>query len=199
MTPASRSRRISHRRRRLTNHSERRRRIRFRATLPIRIHAQDTDLRGETRNVSLLGASAITDRPAPEGVPVTAEMDLPGGGGPPIRMEGTIVRSVSLNLPGDARYEVGVFAMRFHDQDELRLSQYLDQIQMAEYAAVRAGYKALREKIRQRQAKRRALLARRRRLARRAKRTGRPRTHHSTRRPSRGCGQRRPHHGPLTC
>ncbi len=142
-------------RRRTTDHSERRRRIRFRAMLPIRIHTGGTELQGQTRNVSLLGASAITDQPATTGTPATAELDLPGGG-PPIRMEGTIVRSISINLPGISQYEVGVFAMRFQDQDESRLSRYLEELQITEYATIRAGYKALREKIRRRQAKRRA-------------------------------------------
>lgn len=154
-------------RRRLGDHSERRRRIRFRATLPIRIHTTEGEVHGETRNVSLLGASAITDRPATQGATATAELDLPGGG-LPIRMEGTIVRSIPLDVPGDSRYEVGVFAMKYPDQDETRLSQYLEQLQIAEYAAVRAGYKALREKIRRREAHKRALLlAQRRRRARR--------------------------------
>lgn len=170
------SRRISRERprRRLIDHSERRRRIRFRATLPIRIHTADANLHGQTRNVSLLGASVITDRPAIQGAPATAEIDLPGGG-MPIRMEGTVVRSISLNLPGESRYEVGVFAMRFHDHDETRLSQYLDQLQITEYAAVKAGYKALREKIRIRQARKRArlLASRRRQAARRSKRSAR--------------------------
>ena len=151
-------RRVSRERpRRLVDHSERRRRIRFRATLPIRIHTAESNIHGQTRNVSLLGASVITDRPATEGISATAEIDLPGNG-LPIRMEGTIVRSIPLNLPGESRYEVGVFAMRFHDHDETRLSQYLEQLQMAEYAAVKAGYKALREKIRVRQARKRARL-----------------------------------------
>lgn len=159
-------------RRRLKAHSERRRRIRFRATLPIRIYTEGAEIQGQTRNVSLLGASTIMDRPATEGASATAELELPGVAGPPVRMEGTIVRSNPLNLPGDTRYEVGVFALKFHGQDETRLSQYLEQLQMAEYAAVRAGYKALREKIRLREARKRALLLakRHRRALRLAKR-----------------------------
>jgi len=154
-------------RKRLTDHAERRRRIRFRVTLPIRIRTNDGELQGQTRNVSLLGASAVTERPASQAASATAEIDLPSGG-PPIRIEGTIVRSIPLNLPGETKYEVGVFALKYQDRDETRLSQYLDQLQMAEYAAVRAGYKALQAKIRRRQARKRALLlARRRRQARR--------------------------------
>lgn len=158
--------------RRSTDHSEHRRRIRFRATLPIRIKTDGLELQGQTRNVSLLGANTITERSATQGAPATAEIDLPGVAGPPVRMEGTIVRSIPLNLPGDPRYEVGVFALRFLDRDETRLSHYLEQLQMAEYAAVRAGYKALREKIRQREARKRALLLakRKRRALRLAKR-----------------------------
>lgn len=172
MTPRIPRTRQSSRRRRLTDHSERRRRIRFRATLPIRIHTEGLEIQGQTRNVSLLGASTITERPATQGASATAELELPGVAGPPVRMEGTIVRSVPLNLPGDPRYEVGVFAMKFVDRDEARLSHYLEQLQMAEYAAVRAGYKALREKIRQRAARKRALLLakRKRRALRLAKR-----------------------------
>ncbi len=134
--------------------------------LPIRIRTNGLELQGQTRNVSLLGASAITDQPATTGATATAELDLPGG--PPIRMEGSIVRSVPINLPGVSQYEVGVFAMKFVDEDETRLSQYLEELQITEYAAVRAGYKALQDKIRKRQAKKRALaLAKRRRRAKR--------------------------------
>jgi len=162
-----RKRRLRSRRKRLTDHAERRRRIRFRVTLPIRIRTNDGEFQGQTRNVSLLGASAVTDQPAVQAAPATAEIDLPSGG-PPIRMEGTIVRSIPLSLPGETKYEVGVFALKFQNQDEARLSRYLEQLQMAEYAAIRAGYKALQAKIRRRQARKRALLlARRRRQARR--------------------------------
>lgn len=147
--------------------SERRRRIRFRVTLPIRVKSSSSEIQGQTRNVSLLGASAIATQTMPQGTPVTAEIDLPSNV-PPIVMEGTIVRCIPLNLPGASQYEVGVFAARFLNQDEERLSQYLEQLQMAEYAAIRAGYKALREKIKARQAKKRAiLLARKRRKAKR--------------------------------
>lgn len=160
-------------RRRVADHSERRRRIRFRATLPVRIHTDGMEIQGQTRNVSLLGVSAIAERPAVQGTAATAELDLPGTSGPPIRIsEGSIVRSIPLNLPGEPQYEVGVFALKYHGQDEARLSQYLEQLQMAEYAAVRAGYKALREKIRLREQRKRALLLakRRRRKLRLAKR-----------------------------
>ncbi len=159
-------------RQRSKDHSERRRRIRFRATLPIRIHTSGVTIQGQTRNVSLLGASTITNQPAIEGEPATAELDLPGVAGPPVRMEGSIVRSIPLSLPGSDQYEVGVFALRFQGQDEARLSRYLEQLQITEYAAVRAGYKALREKIRLREARKRALLLakRRRRALRLAKR-----------------------------
>ena len=151
----------------LTGHPEDRRRIRYRATLPLRVRSASGEIQGETRNVSLLGVSAIMSRPLAPSTEVTAEIDLPGGG-VPIRMEGAIVRSTPLNLPGETRYEVGVFAVKFHDQDDARLSQYLDQLQMAEYAVIRAGYKAMQLKIRQRKARKRALLlAKRRRLAKR--------------------------------
>ncbi len=162
-----RARRSRALRRRSGAHAERRRRIRFRVTLPIRIRTADGEITGQTRNISLLGASAITAQPAPDGIPATAEVDLPSGG-TPIRMEGTIVRSIPLDLPNQTQYEVGVFALRFQDRDETRLSQYLDHLQMAEYAAIKAGYKALQLKIRQRKARQRALLlAKRRRRARR--------------------------------
>ena len=140
----------------------------------------EANIYGQPRNVSLLGASVITDRPATEGISATAEIDLPGNG-LPIRMEGTIVRSIPLNLPGESRYEVGVFAMRFHDHDETRLSQYLEQLQMAEYAAVKAGYKALREKIRVRQARKRARLLAARRRRRRGRAAQPSRRHRPTR------------------
>lgn len=154
-------------RRRLTDHSERRRRIRFKVTLPVRIRTSDGEVQGQTRNVSLLGASTVTTAPAPEGAPATAEIDLPTGG-PPVKMDGSIIRSIPLNLPGSSQYEVGVFAVKFQDRDEKRLSRYLEQLQLAEYAAIKAGYKALRAKIRAREARKRAqMLARRRRRARR--------------------------------
>lgn len=154
-------------RRRLTDHSEHRRRIRFRATLPVRIHTNQGEIQGETRNVSLLGVSAIATTAAPQGAAATAEIDLPRGG-PPIRMEGTIIRSIPLNLPGDTRHEVGFFALSYQNRDEKRLSAYLKHLQLVEFAAIKAGYKAMQAKIRAREAKKRALLlARRRRLARR--------------------------------
>jgi len=141
--------------------------MRFHVTLPIRIHTPSGEIQGQTRNISLLGVSAVTSQPAVPNTDIQAELDIPSGG-PPIRVEGTVIRSTPLDLPGDSRYEVGLFAMRFPGDDAARLISYLEQLQTEEAAVIKAGYKSMRLKIRQRLARKRALLlARRRRAARR--------------------------------
>jgi len=151
---------------------DRRLRTRFRIELPFTLKNGGQSISGRSRNVSILGISAYTSASLPQAQSVQCLLEIPGES-KPIVVNGTIIRCHLLDSPTpEGSYEVGVFFKEFQDSGEAILSEYLRQIESKEEAALKAGYKALKRKVVERQRRKRAerFQKQRRRLARLRKR-----------------------------
>ena len=112
----------------------------------------------------------------------------------PVVAHGTVIRCEPLSEPhADGSHELGVFFKEFEGTDEQDLSRFLQQVLQEEQSAVRAGYKALKQRLsarrrrrqreetrrrkrrKERLRKRRLRLARQKRLAGKKRPRGRPR------------------------
>lgn len=148
--------------------TERRLRARFRIRIPFVLRSNGHEVRGITRNVSLLGISAYTDAPMPQVQPVQCVLELPKQPKPLIA-NGTVIRCESLTQPHpDGPYEMGVFFKGFPEGGEPILSRFLDQLAREDREAIKTGYRLLQQRVAERRRRKRleAERKRRRRLAR---------------------------------
>ena len=147
---------------------ERRLRTRFRVRLPFVLKNDGQEVRGTTRNVSLLGISAYTDAPLSQVQPVQCLLELPKRSRPLVA-NGTVLRCEPLAEPHpDGPYEMGVFFKEFPGGGEPILSRFLDRLEREDEEAIKAGYRILQQRIADRRRKRHLEVQRkrRRRLAR---------------------------------
>lgn len=134
---------------------ERRGRMRFRVRLPFVLRNDGQEVRGVTRNVSLLGIASYTQGPLSPAQPVQCFLEL-SSRSQPIVANGTIIRCTMLTESHpDGPYETGVFFKEFEGRGETTLTRYLERIVRKEETAIRAGYKAFRQKLAARRRRRR--------------------------------------------
>ena len=134
---------------------ERRNRMRFRVRLSFILRNDGQEVRGTTRNVSLLGIAAYTVGSLPPAQPVECFLELPGHD-KPLVAKGTVIRCTMLSeTHPDGPYETGVFFKEFEGKGETTLTKYLEKIVRKEEAAIHAGYKAFRERLTARKRRRR--------------------------------------------
>ena len=151
---------------------ERRLRARFRTRVPFVLKSNGTEVRGTTRNVSLLGISAFMEKSFSPGQSVQCILELPLGMESPVIATGTIIRSESASFAQpEGDQEVGVFFREFQEKGEGILSRYLRQIAREEQETVKKGYKLLRERIAARKKRKRTeMLLKKKRRAERLRR-----------------------------
>lgn len=169
--------------------ADRRLRTRYKVRIPFALKGNGQEVRGLTRNISLLGISAYSNSPVSGVVePVQCLLNLPETSGPLVA-HGTVIRCESLLEPHpDGTYELGVFFKEFEGEGEADLSRFLNRLMREEQNAIQAGYRQLkrrlaarrqRKRLEARRKKKRRLLRlkkRRQRLAKAKKRpVGRPR------------------------
>lgn len=165
--------------------AERRLRARYKVRVPVVLRNDGQEIRGFTRNISLLGASAYGDSSVSQVQSVQCVLNIPEKPRPLIA-NGTVIRCEQLPEPHpDGSYEIGVFFKEFQGQGEAELSRFLIQLQEQERSAIQAGYRALKQRLAAkrrrrrlellRRRKRRQLRLRRRREALRRKKKSRPR------------------------
>lgn len=147
---------------------DRRMRARYKVRVPFVLRSNGHEVRGTTRNISLLGISACTDSPLQQVQAVQCLLNLPEGSRPLVA-NGTVIRCEPLPQPGgEGSHEIGVFFKEFEGTGESELSRFLTRVSQQEQSAIRAGYRALRQKAADRKRRRRleALERRRRKLKR---------------------------------
>lgn len=126
---------------------ERRLRTRFRVRVPFVLKGNGQEVRGTTRNISLLGISAYTQGPLPMVQPVQCLLELPQEP-QPLTVNGTVIRCEQLSeAHPDGPYEVGVFFKEFQKRGETALLKYLEQMAQEERSAIKEGYQILQQRI----------------------------------------------------
>ncbi len=142
---------------------DRRLRARFRVRVPFVLRGRGQEMRGMTRNVSLLGISAYGDGPSPLAESTECILELSRQPLSTITAHGTVIRSEALpEVHPDGSYEVGVFFKEFEKKSESILSKFLGRVSASEEVAIQKGYLALKQRIAAR--RRRKLLEQRRKL-----------------------------------
>ncbi len=175
--------------------TDRRFRARYKVRLPFVLRDNGQEIRGFTRNISLLGVSAYGDSSVSQVQSVQCLLNIPEKANPLVA-NGTVIRCEQLSQPHpDGAYEIGVFFKEFQGKDEAELSGFLTHLQEEERSAIQAGYRALKQRLAAkrrrrrlellRRRKRRQLRLRRRREALRRKKKSRPRGRPRIRRPRR--------------
>ena len=147
---------------------DRRLRTRSRIRLPFILKNNGQQVRGITRNLSLLGISAYTDGPLSLVQPVQCLLELPQYS-QPIIANGTVIRCEMLSQAHpDGPYETGVFFKEFEGNGESTLARFLEDMTHQEQAAIKAGYRVLQQRITARRRRKRLelLKKKRRKLAR---------------------------------
>lgn len=183
---------------------DRRLRARYKVRVPFVLQSNGPEVPGMTRNVSLLGISAYSNMPISGVQPVQCLLNLPDRSKPLVAY-GTVIRCEPLREPHpDGTHEVGVFFKEFEASGENELLTFLRGVLQEEQSAIRAGYKALKERLAARRRRKRLedgrkqrrrlerlrrkrlRLARQKRLAAKKRPRGRPRkpTVQRRRRPS---------------
>ena len=153
--------------------SERRLRTRYKVRVPFTLRIDGQEVRGTTRNVSLLGISAYSNSSVSQIQQVQCLLNLPQRPQPLIA-NGTVIRCAPLEQAHpDGTHEIGVFFKEFQGQGESELTRFLEQVQDDEHSAIQAGYRALKQRLAAR--KRRKRLAARRKHRRMLKRLRRRR------------------------
>lgn len=143
--------------------AERRLRARYRVRVPFVVKSSTEQIRGTTRNISLLGISAYADHPLPAVQPVQCYLELPRISRP-IIANGTVIRCESLSEPHpDGPYELGIFFKGFQKPGETTLARFLHQIERQEQAEIKVGYLALKKRLAQRRRRKQMEELRRRR------------------------------------
>ncbi|MBI3322817.1 MAG: PilZ domain-containing protein [Candidatus Omnitrophica bacterium] len=149
--------------------TERRLRTRYKVRVPFTLKSNGAEVHGKTRNISLLGISAYSDSSVSQVQPVQCLLDLPQRSQPLIA-NGTVIRCEPLSQAHpDGGYEIGVFFKEFEGQGETDLTRFLEGVLDEERSAIRAGYRALKQRLaaRKRRKKAEALRKRKRMLKRR--------------------------------
>ncbi len=127
---------------------DRRLRARFRARLPFVLKGNGNEVRGITRNVSLLGISAYTQGSILRGQPVQCLLELPSQPQSPLIARGTVIRcEPTSSEQSDGDHEVGVFFRLFEEEGEATLSKYLRHIAQEEQQTIQAGYRVLKKRL----------------------------------------------------
>ena len=147
---------------------DRRHRTRYRVRIPFVLKGGDKEIRGQTRNVSLLGISGYATGPMDAVLPVQCVLNLSEGYGS-MTVNGTVIRCEPLSQPTtDGNYEVGVFFKEFQERGETTLEEFLLKVGHQEEDAIKQGYLLLKQRQLARRKKKRveALKKRRRQQAR---------------------------------
>lgn len=155
--------------------SDRRMRSRYKVQVPFLLKSSSQEVRGTTRNISLLGISALSDSPVSQVQPVQCLLDLPNSR-LPLVAHGTVIRCepLSQELP-EGSHEIGIFFKEFEGTGETDLTRFLTQVLQEEQNAIQAGYRALKQRVANRKKKKRleALEKRKRKLKRLRRRKAR--------------------------
>ncbi len=151
--------------------ADRRLRTRYKVRVPLTLRGDGEEVRGTSRNISLLGVSAYSNSPVSRVQPVQCLLELPEHA-QPLVASGTVIRCEPLDQPHpDGTYEIGVFFKGFQAQGESELIRFLGQIVDDEQAAIQAGYRALKQRLAARKRRKRLAAARKhRRLLKRLRR-----------------------------
>jgi hypothetical protein len=143
--------------------SERRHRTRYRVRIPFTLKSSEKEIRGTTRNVSLLGISGFSDGFMDTVQPIQCTLALTEGYGP-LTINGTVIRCEPLSRPvGDGSHEIGIFFKEFPDKGEDQLEEYLQKVGHDEQDAIKAGYMLLKQRQMARRRKKRLEALRKRR------------------------------------
>lgn len=148
--------------------SDRRLRARYKVQVPFLLKSNGHEVRGTTRNISLLGISAHSDSSVSQVQPVQCLLTLPEMARPLVA-NGTVIRCEPLSQPTpEGSHEIGVFFKAFEGSGETDLFRFLNRVLQEEQSAIQAGYRALKQRIaaRKRRKKLEALEKRRRKLKR---------------------------------
>jgi len=155
--------------------SDRRMRSRYKVQVSFLLKSNGQEVRGTTRNISLLGISALSDSPVSQVQPVQCLLDLPDSERPLVA-HGTVIRCepLSQKLP-EGSQEIGVFFKEFEGTGETDLTRFLTHVLQEERSAIQAGYRALKQRVAARKRKKRleALEKRKRKLKRLRRRKAR--------------------------
>lgn len=142
---------------------DRRLRTRSRIRLPFLLKNDGQQVRGITRNLSLLGISAYTEGPLSLVQPVQCLLELPQHPQPTVA-NGTVIRCETLSEPNpDGPYEMGIFFKEFEGNGESTLARFLEDMTHQEQAAIKAGYRVLQQRIAARRRRKRLELLKKKR------------------------------------
>ncbi len=146
-------------------------RARYKVQVPFVLKSNGHEVRGITRNISLLGISAHSDSSVSQVQSVQCVLTLPSFSQPLIA-KGTVIRCEPLSeaLP-EGSHEIGVFFKEFEGSGETDLSKFLSQVLQEEQSAIQAGYRALKQRVAARKKKKKMeALKRKKRTLKRLKR-----------------------------
>ena len=155
--------------------SDRRMRARYKVQVPFVLKSNGHEIRGITRNISLLGISAHSDSPVSQVQPVQCVLNLPDSDQPLIA-KGTVIHCEPLEKSAsEGSHEIGVFFKEFEGTGESDLSKFLSQVLQQEQTAIQAGYRALKQRVAARKKKKKleAIEKRKRKLKRLKRRQAR--------------------------
>lgn len=165
---------------------DRRMRARYKVQVPFVLKGDGQEVRGTTRNISLLGISAYSESPVSQVQPVQCLLTLPDFQ-QPLVAHGTVIRCEPLpqSIP-EGSHEIGVFFKEFQGTGETDLSRFLSHVLQEEQSAIQAGYRALKQRVaaRKKRKKREALEKRRRKLKRLKRRKAQLKKKKQTRKPA---------------
>jgi len=140
--------------------AERRLRTRYRVRVPFVLKGADSQVRGTTRNISLLGISAYAESPLNQVQPVQCLLRIPSKA-EPLAVQGTVIRCQPLEAPhADGPYEIGVFFKEFQGDAETELIKFLNQVVTEEQNAIKEGYRELKQRLTARRRRKRTEAAR---------------------------------------
>lgn len=126
---------------------DRRLRTRFRIRLPFVLKINSQEVRGFTRNLSLLGISAYTRQSISPVEAVQCFLELPKEAHPVVAT-GTVIRCQPLSeAHPDGSYEMGVFFKGFQANGEAAVARFLSRIEREEQAQIKAGFEALKKRL----------------------------------------------------
>ncbi len=127
--------------------NERRMRARYKVRVPFILKGAGQEVRGTTRNISLLGISAYSESSVSQVQPVQCVMNL-SGMSKPLVANGTVIRCEPLSHPGEeGSHEIGVFFKEFEGTGETDLVRFLRDVLQREQSAIQAGYRALKQRV----------------------------------------------------
>ena len=134
---------------------ERRLRTRYRIRVPFLVKGANGQVRGITRNISLLGISAYAESSLPQVQPVQCLLELPSKS-EPLKVQGTVIRCHPLETPhADGPYELGIFFKEFQGAGETELIKFLNQVALDDQIAIKDGYRELKARLAARRRKKR--------------------------------------------